>query len=149
VAHCPKCGDPFDETDGQLRCVRGSMLASYALAEMIRAGLRAPRATSSVVSPPPAGSHGEAGGAWFCPRCAAILPDTGSNLACRSCGYLLTWPQRYALLESHPHAAWPSRSARFRRLVLRWARAAAPLAAACKLLVDTWTIPTESKGKRP
>jgi hypothetical protein len=126
VAYCPKCGDPFDQADGQLRCVRGNMQVSAHLTELIRAGLRAPGPSSGDVRPTAEVSDGSSGVAWFCPRCAAVLPGAGTNLACRSCGYLLTWAQRYALIESHPHGAWPPMRhlTLLDRLGIQWARLA-------------------------
>jgi len=102
------------------------MRLSEHLTDLIRAGLRAPNPSSDGHRPPQeAARRWAAVTGWFCPRCAAVLPVTGSHLECRSCGYLLTWAQRYALIESHPHSAWPPvRHTLLDHLRINWSRVA-------------------------
>lgn len=117
MLYCPKCGRPLDDTDGQLTCSSGDMRISEKLTQLIRRAAEATDAgdqESHLPDDAPCASDAVNAlpASWYCPRCGVPLPGearAGQDRTCTSCGYVLAWHQRYALVELQPHLHWPPR----------------------------------------
>jgi predicted RNA-binding Zn-ribbon protein involved in translation (DUF1610 family) len=119
ATYCPKCGDTLVVTETGLKCERGKMELSSKLNEMMRSGTPS-RVKLGKRRPPETGIRRDA--PWYCPACGSRLPPGTRELTCEECGRVLSWAEQYALVELHPHLAWPPYAPNLgERLRIGWA----------------------------